>query len=76
MRTTLTLDDDVYEAARALMEASGKTLGRVLSDLARRGLKPRSDFRSKRTLPVFLVPANAPVIPSTRARELEAEEPR
>jgi hypothetical protein len=76
MRTTLTLDDDVYESARALMEASGKTLGQVLSGLARRGLTPRTDFRSKRTLPVFRVPANAPVIPSTRASELEAEDPR
>ena len=31
MRTTVTLDDDVYEAARAIVQASGKTLGQVRS---------------------------------------------
>ena len=76
MRTTVTLDDDVYEAARALVQASGKTLGQVLSLLARRGLRPRADFSVKRGFPVFRVPPDAPVIPSTRARDLEAEESR
>jgi Arc/MetJ family transcription regulator len=40
MRTTVTLDDDVYEAAMRLARASGERLGKVLSMLARRGLKP------------------------------------
>lgn len=41
MRTTVTLDDDVYEAAKALAKASGKTLGQVLAELARRGTPDR-----------------------------------
>jgi hypothetical protein len=76
MRTTLTLDDDVYEAAVGLVQASGKTLGQVVSLLARRGLRPSEDFPVKRGLPVFRVPADAAVIPSTRARALDADEPR
>lgn len=38
MRTTLTLDDDILEAARALAEARGLTIGAAVSELARRGL--------------------------------------
>jgi hypothetical protein len=34
MRTSVTLDNDVFEAARAQAEASGKTLGQVLSQLS------------------------------------------
>jgi hypothetical protein len=73
VRTTVTVDDDVYEAAMALSKASGQTLGVVLSQLARRGLRVQSDFATKSGLPVFAVPANAPLIPSSRARQLEDE---
>src|SRR5258706_2135316 len=34
VRTTVTLDDDVYEAAQAHAQATGKRLGRVLSEMA------------------------------------------
>jgi hypothetical protein len=74
MRTTLTIDDDVYEAAQSLSRASGQSLGGVLSQLARRGLKAQGDFAARNNLPVFNVPSNAPVIPSGRARQLDAEE--
>jgi hypothetical protein len=40
MRTTLELADDVLAAARALAERDGRTLGQVISDLARRALQP------------------------------------
>lgn len=74
MRTTVTLDDDVFEAARALMRASGKTLGQVLSQLARRGLRAQDDYATRNGLPVFTVAQNAPVIPSDRASTLLADE--
>ena len=38
MRTTLDIDDDVLEAARELAKAEHKTMGEVISDLARRAL--------------------------------------
>ena len=38
VRITVTLDDDVLRAARALSAHDGRSLGTVLSDLARRGL--------------------------------------
>lgn len=38
MRTTLDIDDDVLEAAKALGRRTRRTAGAVLSDLARRAL--------------------------------------
>jgi hypothetical protein len=74
MRTTLTLDRDVFEAARALARASGQRLGKVVSELARRGLRARQRPATRRNLPVFPVAPDAPIIPSDRARDLLADE--
>ncbi|MFM2423526.1 MAG: hypothetical protein RL291_2056, partial [Pseudomonadota bacterium] len=38
MRTTLDIDDDVLEAAKDLARSEGKSMGKVLSDLASKGL--------------------------------------
>ncbi|MBI2969970.1 MAG: antitoxin [Gammaproteobacteria bacterium] len=38
MRTTLDIDGDVLEAAKALARRTGRTAGAVLSELARRAL--------------------------------------
>jgi len=40
MRTTLDIDDDVLQAARAIAAAEGITTGEALSTLARKGLAP------------------------------------
>jgi len=74
MRTTITVDDDVYEAALSQARASGKKLGEVISQLARRGLRASADTARKNGLPVFKVGGNAPVIPSSRAKELLDED--
>jgi hypothetical protein len=49
MRTTLDLDEDILRAAKDLAEERRQSLGRVLSDLARKGLQPsaqRLDVRN------------------------------
>ena len=38
MRTTLDIDDDVLLAAKALARREKKTAGRIISELARKGL--------------------------------------
>ena len=38
MRTTLDLDDDIVRAARELARREKKTMGRVVSELTRKGL--------------------------------------
>jgi hypothetical protein len=71
----VTLDDDVFEAASTQAKASGQRLGTVLSQLARRGLRAPRIIRNSKGMPVFDVPANSPIIPSTRAKEIMNEEP-
>lgn len=55
MRTTLTLDDDVLRAARALAAARDSSLGAAVSELARRGLKPSAATDYRGEFPVFEV---------------------
>ena len=64
--------DDVFEAARAQAEASGKTLGQVLAHLARRRLRPSGQAVESTGLPVFKVTGDSGIIPSSQARELLA----
>ena len=51
MRTTLSIDDDVFTAARALARQQRTSIGEVLSDLARRALRASATSRSKDGLP-------------------------
>lgn len=76
MRTTISLDKDIYQAAKALADASGANLGVVVSSLVRKGLKAQESFGKKNGLPVFQVPDDAPVIPGDQATKLMAEEDR
>lgn len=74
MRTTVTLDNDVFEAARTQAQASGKKLGEVLSQLARRGLRVSAQGANAGGLPVFKIRPDAEIIPSSRAKALLAED--
>ena len=47
MRTTLAIDNDVLEAARGLAAMERRSVGEVVSDLARRGLQRDSRGRGK-----------------------------
>jgi hypothetical protein len=59
MRTTLTIDDDVLEVARGLAERDRKTVGEVISDLARNALtKPPTGLRHRNGVP--LIPTKNP----------------
>ncbi len=62
MRTTLQIDEDVFQAARSLARAEHKTLGQVLSELARKGLAPKAPERKRGAFPTFEVPRSAPPI--------------
>lgn len=61
MRTTLQIDDDVLTQARDLARRDGRGLGAVISELARRSLRPVG-VRSADGFPVFDVPSDAPPI--------------
>ena len=68
MRTTLTLDDDVLAAAKGLAEQQRKTVGEVVSALARQGLRgdggPRPTVRNG----VLLLPTGPDAKPVTLAQ--------
>lgn len=54
MRTTLEIDDDVLNAAKELAALRKTTAGKVLSDLARRGLRrERADAGERNGVPLL-----------------------
>lgn len=67
MRTTLDIDADVMAAARELAADERRSLGAVVSDLARRGLTP-ARVEADEGLPVIRVPAGTPPITARHVR--------
>jgi hypothetical protein len=61
VRTTLDIDDDVVAAARQIASDQRRSLGSVISELARLGLTP-ARVEVEGDLPVIRVPAGAPPI--------------
>lgn len=60
MRTTLELDDQVLESAKALAKAQGNTVGQVGSDLVRFALQHRNLLPPTRNgVPLFMPTATA-----------------
>jgi hypothetical protein len=60
MRTTLNVESDVLDSARALAVARGVSVGAALSELARRGVAARTPLSARNGFPVFQVPAGTP----------------
>lgn len=61
MRTTLNIDEDVVAVARELAAGEHRSLGSVISELARRGLTP-ARVEADGGLPVIRVPTGTPPI--------------
>jgi hypothetical protein len=72
VRTTVNLDDDILAAVETLARASGKTLGQVLSELARRSLQASPPETSK-AIPRFQISADTPKISLEAIRRAWAE---
>ncbi len=61
MRTTLDIEPDVMGAVRSLAKQRGKTMGQVLSGLARKALAPGEPVQMRNGVPVFeTVPGQSP----------------
>lgn len=73
MRTTLVIDDDVLEVARDIARAQRRSLGEVISGLARRGLRPGSRIAYRGNgAPHFVVSSDArPISADDVARALD-----
>ena len=55
MRTTLTIDDDILATVKAIARQEGKTMGAVISDLARRTLHPTRSELTRNGVPLLPV---------------------
>jgi hypothetical protein len=76
MRTTLAIDDDVLAVAKELAAAERKSVGEVISLLARRALRPAEAARGFRNgVPLLPVRPNAPRVTSELVQQLRDELP-
>lgn len=77
MRTTLAIDDDVLSAAKELATAERRSVGEVISALARRALRPVETSRKTRNgVPLLPVDPDFPrVITSELVKQLQEELP-
>jgi hypothetical protein len=53
MRTTLAIDDDVLVGAKAIARQQNRSLGEVISDLARRSLRRPQSEGSRNGIPLL-----------------------
>jgi hypothetical protein len=58
VRTTLSIDDDVLSAAKEMAKAQNRTVGEIISSLARQGLNP-GEFRLQTRNGIPLLPGRA-----------------
>lgn len=76
MRTTLAIDDDVLTAAKGLAARQNKTLGEVISTLARQSLRPTMrPGKSRNGIPILPVRANATPVTLDIVNALRDEAP-
>ncbi len=73
MRTTLSLDDEVFHLVKKYAEARSLAMGKALSVLALRGLSAPPKTRKVNGLVVFDLPEDSETITSEHVRKLEAE---
>jgi len=76
MRTTLAIDDDVLAAVKDLAEVQRKTLGEVLSALARTALTPRATHLAERNgFPLLRSRGSGVPVTSELVRQIDEETP-
>ena len=76
LRTTLAIDDDVLAAAKELAATQRKSVGEVISSLARRALRPADSTRKTRNgVPLLPVGPDTPRVTSELVQQLREELP-
>jgi hypothetical protein len=71
MRTTLSLDDDVLEAARTYAKARNLAIGKAVSEMVRRGLQTPLKTRIVNGFHVVDLPATSPPVTSADVKRLQ-----
>jgi hypothetical protein len=76
MRTTLAIDDDVLTAAKGLAARQKKSIGEVLSELARQSLRPAAaKSKIRNGVPLLPVQTNAGPVTLEVVNTLRDESP-
>ena len=72
MRTTMTQNDDIHEAALCQAKATGRRLGSVLAEMARHALRTERQQQTQQQgrFPSFEVPPDARIIPASRIEKV------
>ncbi len=61
-------------AAKSLAQQRSESIGKIISELIRRGLQASAPIRKKSGFPVFRISANAKPISSEDVKKIEDEE--
>ena len=76
LRTTLAIDDDVLAAAKEMAAIERKSVGDVISALARTAMRPvPSKLRKRNGVPLLPLRPGAPRVTSELVRQLQEELP-
>jgi len=76
MRTTLSIEDDVLAAARELASTQGKSVGEIISLLARSALRPAASVgKTRNGVPLLPVGPDTPRVTSELVQQLREELP-
>jgi hypothetical protein len=73
MRTTIALDDDIFELAVRQAKLRRVSLGKTISDLVRRGLNAATASEDQNGVIVFRLPKDSPIVTTQEVRQLETE---
>ena len=74
MRTTLMIDDDVLSPAKEMATMENKSVGEVISSLARRALcRAESKLKARNGVPLLRVRKGSPRVTSELVHQLREE---
>jgi hypothetical protein len=73
MRTTLTLNDDVFQEVKAYAESRDVSLGKAVSELVRRGLRAPLPTRLVNGFHVVVLPPGSPSVTTEDVEKLQDE---
>lgn len=76
MRTTLAIDDDVLAVAKTLAAQQQKSIGQVVSELARQGLRPKqAPPRQRNGIPLLARGRQSPPVTMELVNQLRDDAP-
>jgi hypothetical protein len=73
MRTTLSLDDDVFREVKAYAESRDVAIGKAVSELVRRGLHAPLQTRLVNGFHVVVLPPGSPPVSTEDVEKLQDE---